>query len=327
MLTHVIAFVACYSASLSLGNVLQAHSKDNRFLKSEHAAHRLEFAQQMVKAKVFRDSPGPIDTFRAELCFSRLPMLAHSDCMDWLVKDCNGKYKGSGLCKDVNDHCKHHCQHGDENACDYARKLGMDPSGWERYAKDGSVIPAKQDKTDDNAVDDNGATAGADAHSGAGSGASGGQGGSAHESVSHRHDHGNAADGAQGSGGGAGSEGGTPSSHSSSAHGDTGNDVHGRGGSHDEEGGAGKREGSSGQAGDSAGAGAHSHGTGSTDGSNHGHAGADKGGRAEKQAIRDDGGSHVEGGGAHKPEENGVSPLGASSLAFLAAAAVAVALA
>merc|ERR1740117_2855010 len=93
----------------------------------------------------------PIDTMRAELCFTRLPLLAHEECMQWLVDNCNGKYKGASVCGRLQDHVKEHCIDGDEDACDYARQLGMNPDGWN---KKGAIKGVDANEEDDEIIEE-----------------------------------------------------------------------------------------------------------------------------------------------------------------------------
>lgn len=70
----------------------------------------------------------PISIMRGELCWARIELVGHVDCMKWLVDECTGKSFGTGLCRRVRAHVKEHCMAKDERACDYARLLGIDIS-------------------------------------------------------------------------------------------------------------------------------------------------------------------------------------------------------
>lgn len=66
----------------------------------------------------------PIDLMRAELCFSRAPLVDHNACMTWLTKECDGKYEGTMICNQFLDYLNSLCREGDQQACDSLRKLG-----------------------------------------------------------------------------------------------------------------------------------------------------------------------------------------------------------
>jgi len=68
----------------------------------------------------------PISIMRGELCWARIELVGHVKCMSWLVDECTGHSMGTGLCRRVRAHVKEKCLAKDEQACEYAKLLGMD---------------------------------------------------------------------------------------------------------------------------------------------------------------------------------------------------------
>lgn len=254
------------------------------------------------------DDIHPIDHMRAELCFKRFVLLKHDDCMRWLVRKCMGKYKGAEMCDKLRALLKERCIKGNEEACDFAIKLGMDPSGWQRHGRS-EAMDAEGNGSGDDIVEDDDGDGGRDGeHSGrgygagadgAGAGAHGGAAGSRGDARARGARGGSAAggDGGRGGGGGAG--------------------AGGRGGAG---GGAGAGAGGHGGAGvgDSA-AGGGKGGSGASDG-----AGPGAGGGAGGGAGRGGRGGHGRGGHDDGEESSALSG-GAGAMFFTVAAIMALA--
>lgn len=99
------------------------------------ASHATELHREKVRAAVKDEKPlpreekeieDPIDVMRGELCWARHFLIEHDDCMAWLVKECTGKYFGTGLCRRVTEEVKEHCLKGHQKACEYAKRLNID---------------------------------------------------------------------------------------------------------------------------------------------------------------------------------------------------------
>jgi len=67
----------------------------------------------------------PIDKMRGEMCWDREDMLAHEDCMEWMIDKCKNDNGESKKCQKLRDYVMKHCKAGEEVACKYAKELGM----------------------------------------------------------------------------------------------------------------------------------------------------------------------------------------------------------
>lgn len=81
-----------------------------------------------VKKHVKKALLSPIDAMRGELCLGRVHMIGHDKCMEWLVDECTSKSSGTGLCDRTRAKVKEGCLDGEEKACEYAKRLGIDVS-------------------------------------------------------------------------------------------------------------------------------------------------------------------------------------------------------
>merc|ERR1719253_462550 len=69
---------------------------------------------------------GPIEVMRAGLCWSRPTLIDHSKCMEWMVSKCKVKKSGAGFCEKLKLYVSDECKGNHEEACDYAKQLGLD---------------------------------------------------------------------------------------------------------------------------------------------------------------------------------------------------------
>jgi len=67
-----------------------------------------------------------IESMRAMMCWGRKNLLEHEKCMEWMTVNCKKETTGEGYCKKLRRYLKSKCKKGQQLACDYAKKLGID---------------------------------------------------------------------------------------------------------------------------------------------------------------------------------------------------------
>lgn len=98
---------------------------DARFI-SHGAFLNPEGKDQEANKTKEKQMANPIDVMRGELCWGRVKLVGHSDCMNWLVEECTGHSFGTGICKRVEDRVKTKCiDEHDKEACKWAAALGI----------------------------------------------------------------------------------------------------------------------------------------------------------------------------------------------------------
>jgi len=98
---------------------------DARFISHGSFLNPEGKAQEANKTKE-KQMANPIDVMRGELCWGRVKLVGHNDCMNWLVEECTGHSFGTGICKRVENRVKTKCiDEHDKEACKWAAALGI----------------------------------------------------------------------------------------------------------------------------------------------------------------------------------------------------------
>lgn len=131
---------------------------------AKDAEKGLETAAQDAKDKATK-GPGdkdrkpmdPIEAMRAMMCWGRKNLLEHEKCMKWMTKNCKKETTGDGYCKKLRRYLKSKCRKGNDKACDYAKRLGIDiATDTEQIDADdldGDGIKDKDDAFPDNPIE------------------------------------------------------------------------------------------------------------------------------------------------------------------------------
>lgn len=86
-----------------------------------------------------------VEVLRVVHCWARPQLIAHVECMEFMIKHCSSESTGQGYCKKFRQYLRRHCKQGSEKACDGAKEMGEDVNDWRRrWAKDrtlGEDIP------------------------------------------------------------------------------------------------------------------------------------------------------------------------------------------
>jgi len=114
-------------------------------------------AAEKKDEKPKRKKMDPIENMRIMMCWGRKNLMEHEKCMEWMVKKCKKETSGDGYCKKLRRYIKSKCKKGNAQACDYAKKLGIDIATDKEQTdpedEDGDGVKDKDDAFPDNPME------------------------------------------------------------------------------------------------------------------------------------------------------------------------------